>query len=401
MKTKSNKINQLWNFNGIKVNDLIHKFTSHEDSHLDHTVFFPYDIKATLAHAEMLLKIKVITNKEFKNAKKGLATLLEQFQSGNFKYSSDSEDCHTTIEKYLTENFGVIGKKIHTARSRNDQVLTMVRLYQLENLQSIKVKVSTIIKQYKKWSKKNVKQIMPGYSHQQKAMPISVGEWQMVYADALSDILILADAVKKLLDQNPLGSGAGFGVPMNIDRKLTTKLLGFSSIQLNPLYCQFSRGIFDSNFIYLLYQLGQVFSKWANDLMMFTMSEFDYFYLPNDFSTGSSMMPNKKNYDVLELIRASAATLKASYLEADAIQSNLHIGYNRDYQNLKIPLVRSVKTLNQVLDVVLLVSQNLIINKPKIQSSITPELSATQKAYELTSKGVPFRDAYKQIKKNI
>ena len=397
---KSNS-GQIWNHDHTQVHPLIHSFTSAADSRIDHEIFLPYDIKATLAHAEMLLSIGILSEAELTQVQEGLNILLQDFNSNTLKYDLNNEDCHTTIEQYLTNKYGAVGKKIHTARSRNDQALTMIRLYEIESLKMIQLKTNSLIKSFKKWSKKNTKYTMPGYTHQQKAMPIKLSDWQMVYAEALVDILVLTDAALKIMDQNPLGSGAGFGIPISIDRELTTKLLGFSKVQKNPLYCQFSRGIFEDNFTYLISQIGSIVSKWANDLMLFTMSEFEFLYLPSSFCTGSSMMPNKRNYDVLELLRASRSTLKAAHTEIESIHTNLHIGYNRDLQNLKEPLVRCVSTTLQVLEVAQLISQNLEVNPIKIKDSITEDLLSTQKAYQLVSQNVPFREAYQKIKNSL
>jgi len=390
---------KLWD-KGYELNKKIEKFTVGEDYKLDEKLVF-YDAIASIAHATMLKKIGLLNSSELDKLKKTLQGLINEHKQGKFNIQQKDEDVHTAIENYLVAKLGSLGKKIHTARSRNDQVLVDLHLYSKNELLEVKELVLELCKNLAEFAKKHEFMPMPGYTHMQKAMPSSIGLWIMSFTESLLDDLKLLDAIYELNDQCPLGSAAGYGTSMPIDRALVAKLLGFSKVQNNVLYVQNSRGKNEANIVFALSNVMNDLSKLATDLLLFTTSEFDYFKLPDSFCTGSSIMPQKKNYDVLELIRAKASTVNANYFEIISIIGKLPSGYNRDLQLTKKPLIESFEIAKECLKVMILVVGNIGVNNEKLLLTCTPELFATDKANELAVKGTPFREAYQLIAKNL
>lgn len=368
---------------------------------LDQDVFLPYDLKASLAHAKMLLKCGFLNAVEFKNIEKGLAEILDLWEKGEFCILQEQEDCHTAIEQYLTEKYGAAGQKIHTGRSRNDQSLVMIRLYEIAHAKKIMKLCDLLVQAWLKWIKRDGRMPMPGYTHMQKAMPATVGAWQESYKNALEDSLALTKTMAELLDQSPLGSGAGYGIPLDIDREFTARELGFKKVQSNPIYCQLSRGLFESQLLSAAVFIMTILSRWANDLLLFTTSEFDYFSLPAQFCTGSSIMPQKKNYDVFEIMRANLAVVQAAQFETQQISGRLYSGYHRDLQMIKPPLVRGISTTIDTLEIALTLAPQLQVNEKKLAAAMTPELFATAKVYDNVKKGIAFRKAYGKVKKSL
>jgi argininosuccinate lyase len=242
---------------------------------------------------------------------------------------------------------------------------------------------------------------MPGYTHMQKAMPMNLGVWVESFISGLEDDLQTLGSVLRLVDQSPLGSAAGFGSPLTLDRKLTAQLLGFSKVQENPLYCQNSRGKFEATILSVLISILLTLNKFASDVLLFTTSEFGFFDVNNAVSTGSSFMPQKKNIDIAELIRSKVHIVLGNYVSIVSVSSNLMSGYNRDLQDSKKPLMESFEITHQTLQVSILLFQSLNPNTKKLKLSMTPELFATEKALKLVKKGVPFRDAYLQVKQRL
>jgi argininosuccinate lyase len=365
---------------------------------MDQNIFLPYDLEASKAHAAMLAKQGILTTDELAQLNTGLTQIHQLWEKGEFKVTPEQEDGHTAIEQFLTENCGDAGKKIHTARSRNDQSLTMIRLYTLDQLSQLKALATQLTQAWGDWIDEHGDQPMPGYSHLQKAMPTTIGTWQGSYMNALQDLQIMMDASIKFLNQSPLGSGAGYGIPLEIDKAFTAKELGFAKVQENPIYCQLSRGMFDSQALQVCSQVMTVLGRWANDLLMFTTQEFGFFSLPKEFCTGSSIMPQKQNYDVLELMRAKVATVSSAKLEVDQLTQSLPLGYNRDLQLIKAPLIRGIQTTLDSLSMALTLAPHLTPHNDKLDAALTPDLYATEKVYEHVKKGIPFREAYKQVK---
>ena len=390
---------KLWDKKGgTKTNSVVENYTVGVDYLLD-LELLSYDIKGTMAHAKMLRKIKILNDKELKLLINGLNKILSLWKRGSFKIDKSQEDGHTAIEAYLTENYGEVGKKVHTGRSRNDQSLTMTRLFSKEKLLEVEKKVENLIKTLAQQIKKQGKIKMPGYAHMQRAMPSSVGMWLGSYHDSLKDDLILLEAVRKVTDQNPLGSAAGYGEKiLGLDRKFTTKELGFKKIQDNPMYCAMSRGKFENIILQsvggVMFDLGKI----ANDLLLFTTKEFNFFTLPDSFKTGSSIMPQKKNYDVLELIRGNIGIFNGYQHQIENVIKALMAGYNRDFQLTKEPYIKGMKLALETIEVMTLVIKNLEAKKKNLENACSPELYATDLALKLVKKGKNWREAYQEIK---
>lgn len=390
----------LWQKN-YNVDKEIEKFTIGNDFLLDKNLV-KYDCIASIAHAKMLKKIGILNASELNKIIKGLNEIVKLDQKGKFNINLEDEDCHTAIEKYLTKKYGDAGKKIHTARSRNDQVLTALRLYEKEELKGIK----ELLNQYKgsllAATKKYGKIKIPGYTHMQKAMPTDVKTWFGSFISSIEDNITLLDATYSIIDKSPLGSAAGFGVPsLKIDKKMTASLMGFSEAMGNPMYAQLSRGKFEATILHLLSQIMLDLNKLATDLMLFNMQEFGFVSLPKEFCTGSSIMPQKKNPDVLELVRAKYHVILGEEFKVKSMIANLISGYNRDLQLTKEPVISSVEIAKSCIKMMVLVVSKIKINEKKCKEALTKELYAAEEAYKLVKKGVPFREAYKKVSRKF
>ncbi|MFH1317342.1 MAG: argininosuccinate lyase [Candidatus Woesearchaeota archaeon] len=385
--------------NEKNLNKKIESFTVGNDYLLDKKLLY-FDCIASIAHAKMLKKINILSNEELKLLIKGLNEIIDLNKKNEFDIKPEDEDCHTAIENYLVKNYGEVGLKIHTARSRNDQVLTALRLYekyelvQIKNmLNDFKISLQEVIEKYGDIN-------IVGYSHMQKAMPIKISTLIGSYIESNNDNIKILNDVMVLIDQSPLGSAAGFGVPiLKIDMKLTSKFMNFSKVMENPLYPQLSRGKFESSILHVLTQIMFDLNKLSTDLIIFSMEEFGIISIPKDFCTGSSIMPQKKNPDVLELIRAKYHVIVAEEFKVKNIISNLMSGYNRDLQLTKEPLINSIELVKECLEVMTLVMKNIEVNEDKCKQTINgnKEIHATEEAYKLVSQGIPFRKAYKTI----
>ena len=393
------KLKKLWDKKGgVKTNQTVENYTVGVDYLLD-LELLPYDVRGTMAHAKMLHKIKILTLKELDTLLTGLNKILALWKAGKFKIDKSQEDGHTAIEAFLTENYGEVGKKVHTGRSRNDQSLTMTRLFSKEKLLEIKGEIENLLKELRLQIKKNGKIKMPGYTHMQRAMPSSVPMWLTSYLSSLEDDLILIDAAFKVIDQNPLGSAAGYGEnTLGLDRKFTTKELGFKRVQENPIYCAMSRGKFENIVLQAISNVMFDLGKIANDLLLFTTKEFNFFTLPDSFKTGSSIMPQKKNYDVLELVRGNIGIFYGYQNQIQNVIKNLPAGYNRDFQLTKEPYIKGIKLALDTIEVMTLVIKNLEIKKVNLENACSPELYATDEALKLVKGGKSFREAYQEVK---
>ncbi len=383
---------------GVSVNKAVEDYTVGVDYLLD-AELLPYDIQGSLAQAKMLHKIKIISKGELALAIKGLNEILSLYKAGKFKIAKSQEDSSTAIEMYLTEHYGDVGKKIHTGRSRNDQVFTTTRLFTKEKLLEIKKDVEALIKVLVDQIKNLGKIQMPGYTHMQRAMPSSVGMWLGSYHAGLEDDLILIDAALKVIDQNPLGSAAGFGENvLGLDRVFTTKELGFARVQNNPMYSCFARGKFENVVLQALSNVMFDLGKLASDLLLFTTKEFNFFSLPDSFRTGSSIMPQKKNYDVMELVRGNVGVFDGYKDQIANISRNLPAGYNRDSQLTKEPYLKGMKLAKDTISIMALVVKNLEAKADNLKAACTPELYATDEALKLVKAGKSFREAYQEVK---
>ncbi len=389
---------KIWD-KGIKLEKEIEKFTVGNDILLDKKLV-KYDCLASIAHAKMLKSINLLDSLELNKLISGLNEIIQLNSEGKFILKQQDEDCHTAIENFLISKFGELGKKIHTGRSRNDQVLTAIRLYQKEELLEIKKLSLGVIREMETFINLNGNIEIPGYTHMQKAMPTNVKTWIGSFKDSMKDNILLLDFVITLVDQNPLGSAAGFGVPVfKIDKTLTAKELNFSKVMKNPMYCQLSRGKFAGQIVNVISSIMFDLNKLATDLLLFSMKEFGFIKLPTEFCTGSSIMPQKKNPDVLELLKAKYYVILGEEFKIKSLITNLMSGYNRDVQLTKEPLMNSVDIVKQSLAIASLVVSNIQMNEKKCSDAMSDELYATEEAYKLVEKGMPFREAYKVVGK--
>ncbi|MBU0614974.1 MAG: argininosuccinate lyase, partial [Nanoarchaeota archaeon] len=364
-------------------NKIIEKFTVGDDYQLDKKLL-KHDCLASIAHANMLKKIGILTDGELKLIIQGLNEIM--LLGDKFIINKEHEDCHTAIENYLTEKIGEPGKKIHTARSRNDQVLTALRLYEKDEIAQIKELLNkfkeTIIKKIKVTGSLKI----PGYTHMQPAMPTDIKTWLGCFLDSSTDNLQQLDALYELIDQSPLGSAAGFGLPITIDKEMTAKELNFKKVMQNPIYCQHSRGKFEAHILSQLSNIMLDINKLASDILFYNTQ--GYMTLPEDFCTGSSIMPQKKNLDVLELLRAKYHIVIGEEFKIKNLVANLISGYNRDMQLSKKPVINSFDIVKECLEIAILITDNLMI----LNKDLPKELFATEQVYKLVSKGTPFRE---------
>jgi argininosuccinate lyase len=383
---------KLWD-KGYELDEGIEQFTVGGDYILDHDLI-EWDVAGSIAHAQMLTKIGILKPDEFKKIKSTLLEVIKEYKDGKFKITMADEDVHTAIENYLTDKLGDSGKKIHTARSRNDQVIVDIRLYSKDKLLEIQEAVTMLAEALVAFAEKNKEVPIPGRTHTQLAMPSSIGLWAGAYAESLLDDLSVLKTAYDLVDQCPLGSAASYGVPLPIDRQMVSDALGFKKVQNNVLYVNNSRGKIESAVLAALGQVMVDLSKMSNDLIFFSIPELDYFDLPVEFCTGSSIMPNKQNPDILELVRAKSEKVLAAYNLVVNIIKDLPSGYNRDLQETKEPLMEGLAITEASLNVCTLVISGLKVNKDKCIKACVPEIYATDKAVELAANGVPWREAY-------
>ncbi len=391
---------KLWQSKSTKLHPLVEKYTVGNDYILDARLL-PFDIEASLAHAKALHKAKILTAAELRKLTRGLKQILKLHRQGKFVIQPSDEDCHTAIEGFLTAKLGALGKKIHTCRSRNDQVLVATRLYTRKKLKQISHELVKTQKVFLSMAKKHEFLPMPGYTHTRRAMPSSVGHWAAAYLEELINDHKLLESAYDLNDQNPLGAAAGFGVNMPLDRKLTTKLLGFRRLQINSLYCVNSRGPTESYILSVLTKIMMTLGRLSNEMIWFTTPEFNLFFLPPEFTTGSSIMPQKKNPDVFEILRGNVNVIVALQTQVKDISKNLISGYNRDTQLTKEPLIKGLGIARRSLEIAALVMSRVKPNKAALMKSLAPEFFAVHEANRLVKKGMPFRDAYAYVKEHL
>ena len=384
---------KLWD-KGYDVDSFVERFTAGEDYILDMRIL-PHDIKATKVHAEVLHRAGILSDEELSKIKSALDELLKLYEEGRVEIRIEDEDCHTVIENFLTEKLGEIGKKIHTARSRNDQVLTALRLYYREVLKDISEAVKNLIASVKAFSKKYGKIQFPGFTHTRKAMPTDFKTWSGAFVDSLKDDLKLLKSVMDITDQSPLGTGAGYGVPLNIDREYSAKKLGFKKVQKNPIYTQNSRGKFEGMMIHALSQISLDLNRFSTDIIF--LSFLGILKLDMSITTGSSIMPQKKNPDVLELIRGYHHRVLSNETFVMSIVSNMIMGYHRDYQLLKKAVFETFDILLDMIRAMDIVFKKMSVDKKAASEMMDDEIFATNRVYELVKKGVPFREAYRIV----
>lgn len=390
------QMTKLWQ-KGSQSDKRVEEYTVGDDWILDRELV-KYDCLGSIAHAKMLRKIGVLTDTELDR----LVTVLQEIiDQGGLEILPEQEDCHTAIENHLTGKLGKVGEKIHTARSRNDQVLTALRLYYLHKIGDCRDASNIFISELRRLSDRDGDTPMPGYTHMRKAMPSSVALWSEAFIESMEDNLVLLTSSEKLMDQSPLGTAAGYGVPLKIDRKFMSNELGFSRIQNNPIYAQMSRGKFEVTLLHALGQMMFDINKLASDLILFSMPEFGFFSLPEELCTGSSIMPQKKNPDVLEIMRGKYHTVKGCEQEVSGVIADLGSGFHRDLQLTKGPTMQGIDVTVRSLEMASLVVSKTLVNRESCREAMTGELYATERAYNLVKEGVPFREAYRRIAEQL
>jgi len=379
-------------------------FTAGKDPDLDRRLIVA-DCIGSAAHAAMLaglsIKPKLITPAEKKRLVAELVNIIRRARKGAFKITLRDQDAHLAIERTLTEKLGNIGKKIHTGRSRNDQVALALRLYGKEQLPAMAGEIFRLCGALLRLAKREKMTPMVGRTHLQPAMPSSVGLWASAYVEGLLEDAELLKNALVLNDRCPLGSAAGYGVPLAIDRQKTSDLLGFSRPIHNVLHAGNTRGKMESIILAAAGQLMVTLSRLAQDLVIFTMPEFNYFGLPAEMCTGSSIMPQKKNPDILELVRAKAARVCAQASGTLEIIRALPSGYNRDLQETKEPFLEGLATTRESLHVMAMLVENIKVNREALLAGFRPEVFAADYALALAGKGMPFRDAYRYTKDHL
>ena len=387
---------KIWNQNSKDTNSSIDNFLSGEDIALDQELFL-YDIQASIAHAEELKAIQILNITECKKITATLNKLATLFKAKKFKLTSKYEDCHSAIEDFLIKELGDVGKKIHTGRSRNDQVLVAMRLYARDRLQEIQSLNLQIAQTFINKAHTHADDPMPGYTHLQRAVPSSWGLWFSAYGESFLDNAELLHSTSSWINLNPLGSAAGYGVNLPIKRDISTKKLNFKRKQLNSLYTQNSRGKFELEILGALKQPMLDLRKFAWDMSLFMTQEFNLLSLGSKYLTGSSIMPNKSNPDVIEMMRANYAVVAGHYSELENLIS-LPSGYHRDLQLTKRSLIHSTHCVLKSLALAPALIRSIKVNKIRSKDFIDADMLMTDQAYNLVQSGVPFRDAYTQVK---
>ncbi|GFD93180.1 argininosuccinate lyase [Alteromonas sp. KUL156] len=386
---------KLWD-KGLSIDKKIEHFTVGNDREIDIHIA-PYDLQASLAHAKMLASIGIITSEELAQVTAGITTLLQQVAEGTFIIDAQFEDVHSKIEFELTNMCGEVGKKNHTARSRNDQVLVALQLYYKDNLQLISDKTKTLFNTLLQLAEEHKTKLLPGYTHLQVAMPSSFGLWFSAYAELLIDDLYMVNAALKTVDQNPLGSAAGYGSSFPIDREFTTKELGFETLKYNVVAAQMSRGKSERTLTMALGSVSNTLARFAMDICLYMSQNFDFISFPDELTTGSSIMPHKKNPDVFELIRGKCNKVQALYTETLLITNNLPSGYHRDYQLLKENIINAFEELKDVLDIFDYAIQQVIVKDIDLQDEKYKYLFTVDNMNTLVENGMSFREAYQKI----
>lgn len=382
------------------VDQLVETFSIGQDQTLDLQIA-AYDIIGSIAHARMLAKVQLISKEEQSLLEQELKQLLELVQAGNFSIQTGIEDIHSQVELILIQKLGDTGKKIHTARSRNDQVLLDLRLFFRAELQEIVQLTKKLFQTLQVRSEQHKEDLIPGYTHLQMAMVSSFGLWFGAFAESLADDLHLLLAAYKLVNQNPLGSAAGYGTSLPIDRTMTTELLGFDNLSYNVVHAQMGRGKTELQVAFALSSVAQTIGKLAMDVCLYMNPGFNYISLPDNFTTGSSIMPHKKNPDIFELVRGRCNLLQALPSSINALTINLPSGYHRDFQLLKETIFPAVEQLKTVLKITEYGLQHIQVNKQALDWEKHQFLFTVESVNEQVKAGVPFRAAYQNISKQV
>ena len=390
---------KLWD-KGFTTDKKIDHFTVGNDRELD-LHLAKYDVIASKAHAKMLGKIGLLTEKETNELVSELDTIAAKIENGTFIIEKNFEDMHSKIEFQLTLALGDTGKKIHTARSRNDQVLVAMHLYLKDELAEIKSMTKTLFDLLLNLADKYKRVLLPGYTHLQIAMPSSFGLWFSAYAESLIDDLYFVDAAFKVADQNPLGSAAGYGSSFPIDRSFTTKEMGFETMKYNVVAAQMGRGKIEKATAFAMANIAATLSKMAMDICLYMSQNFDFISFPDELTTGSSIMPHKKNPDVFELVRGKCNKLQSIPNQLTMVINNLPSGYHRDLQLVKEIIVPAIQDMKACLEIMTFSLREIKVNDGILEDPKYDYLFSVDTLNELVQNGMPFRDAYKQMGKEI
>ena len=387
---------KLWSKDNTATSRIIEKFTVGKDREMDlHLAAF--DVLGSLAHTTMLESVGLLSNDELQQLKKALHNIYQQISANEFTLADNVEDIHSQIELLLTQQLGEIGKKIHSARSRNDQVLVDIKLYLRNEIEELVKAVQPLFALLLQQSEKYKKHLFPGYTHLQLAMPSSFGLWFGAYAESLVDDIITLQAAYKVVNKNPLGSAAGYGSSFPINRTMTTQLLGFDDLNYNVVYAQMGRGKAERITAAAMANLADTLARMSMDACLYLNQNFDFVSFPPELTTGSSIMPHKKNPDVFELIRSHCNRIKALPNEIMMMTTNLPSGYHRDLQLLKEHLFPAFQTMKDCIAMAELMLSNISIKENLLDDPKYKYLFSVEEVNKLVVKGTPFRDAYKQV----
>jgi argininosuccinate lyase len=391
---------KLWQKENTSVSQLIEKFTVGRDKEFD-LLLARYDVQGSIAHVAMLGEVGLMTKEEASKAIDALKEIEQEINAGKFDIQPDVEDVHSQVEFLLTERIGDIGKKIHSGRSRNDQVAVDIKLYLRSEVQLVKDEVKELFQLLIEQSEKFKSKLLPGYTHLQIAMPSSFGLWFGAYAESLIDDLEVLAASYKVANKNPLGSGAGYGSSFPLNRSLTTELLNFSALNYNSVYAQMSRGKTEKIVAMGLSCIAATLSKISMDCCLYLNQNFGFISFPSELTTGSSIMPHKKNPDVFELIRAKCNRIQSVPNELTLLLNNLPSGYHRDLQLTKEILFPAIEELKACLQLARLMLSNIEVKDRILDDEKYRYLFSVEAVNELVNKGIPFREAYQQVGNDI
>jgi argininosuccinate lyase len=386
---------KLWQKDKASLQE-VEKFTVGKDNELD-LHLAPFDVLGSLAHTKMLESVGLLSKEELQKIEIELKNIYQQIQKGGFKLNDSVEDIHSQIELILTEKLGDVGKKIHSARSRNDQVLVDLKLYLRSEIEKLVFNTKDLFDLLIQQSEKYKTDLLPGYTHLQLAMPSSFGLWFGAYAESLVDDLTTLQAAYTIVNKNPLGSAAGYGSSFPINRTLTTQLLGFEDLNYNVVYAQMGRGKTERIVAAAMANIAATLSKLSMDACLFLNQNFAFISFPDELTTGSSIMPHKKNPDVFELIRSHCNRIQALPNEIMLMTTNLPSGYQRDLQLLKEHIIPAFENLNNCLQMAGLMLSNIQVKKDLLQDEKYKFLFSVEEVNKLVLQGVPFRDAYKKV----
>lgn len=387
--------NKLWEKN-YEINHEIERFTVGRDREMD-LYLAKYDVLGSMAHITMLESIGLLEKEELKPLLDELKNIYELCEKGEFVIEDGIEDVHSQVELMLTRKLGDMGKKIHSGRSRNDQVLVDLKLFTRHQLKEIADAVKVLFDELLQKSNQYKEVLMPGYTHLQIAMPSSFGLWFGAYAESLADDMLFLQAAYKMTNRNPLGSAAGYGSSFPLNRTMTTQLLGFDSMDYNVVYAQMGRGKMERNVAFALASVAGTLAKMAFDACMFNSQNFSFVKLPKECTTGSSIMPHKKNPDVFELIRAKCNKIQALPQQVMMIMNNLPVGYFRDLQIIKEVFLPAFDELADCLQMAAYIINKIEVNEHILDNPMYDPIFSVEEVNRLAAAGMPFRDAYKKV----